>query len=177
MVFHKTWARGLGLVIVLAGCGTSTGVSLVTDGDLEFNRLSDEFDDASTIVFDYNKFGLIETITDSRGLTQYTYDDASRIETVDNPDSPSIAYTYNDLGLIDTLTSPAGTTAYSYNSFGMIQTVTDPVGRCRSRYRVIRGGSWYYGPDSARCGLRYTHRSQDLGPSLGFRLVREIVEP
>jgi formylglycine-generating enzyme required for sulfatase activity len=57
------------------------------------------------------------------------------------------------------------------------QTVTDPVGRCRSPYKVIRGGSWHFGPDSARCGLRYTHRPQDLGPSLGFRLVRGIVEP
>jgi len=39
--------------------------------------------------------------------------------------------------------------------------------------RVIRGGSWAFGVDSARCGLRYTHRPQDDGPSLGFRLVRE----
>ena len=49
MVFRKMWARGFGLMMVLAGCGSSTGVSLVTDGDLQFNRLSDEFDDASTI--------------------------------------------------------------------------------------------------------------------------------
>jgi len=49
----------------------------------------------------------------------------------------------------------------------------DPVGECDGPLRVIRGGSWYYGPDSARCGLRYTHRPQDDGPSLGFRLVRE----
>ncbi len=50
---------------------------------------------------------------------------------------------------------------------------TDPLARCDSGLRVIRGGSWYYGPDSARCGLRYTHRSIDDGPSLGFRLVWE----
>jgi formylglycine-generating enzyme required for sulfatase activity len=47
----------------------------------------------------------------------------------------------------------------------------DPLARCGSELRVIRGGSWYYGPDSARCGLRYTHRPVDDGPSLGFRLV------
>ena len=50
--------------------------------------------------------------------------------------------------------------------------VRDPVGRCDSRLRVIRGGSWAFGADSARCALRYTHRPQDRGPSLGFRVAR-----
>ena len=52
--------------------------------------------------------------------------------------------------------------------------VADPLGRCDHELLVIRGGSWYYGPDSARCALRYTHRPQDDGPSLGLRLVREL---
>jgi formylglycine-generating enzyme required for sulfatase activity len=54
------------------------------------------------------------------------------------------------------------------------EAVVDPLGRCDSELLVIRGGSWYYGPDSARCALRYTHRPVDDGPSLGFRLVREV---
>lgn len=49
--------------------------------------------------------------------------------------------------------------------------VTDPKGRCASGRKVIRGGSWYFGADSARCGLRYTHRPQDRGFSLGVRLA------
>jgi formylglycine-generating enzyme required for sulfatase activity len=39
--------------------------------------------------------------------------------------------------------------------------------------KVIRGGSWRFGADSARCGLRYTHRPQDRGYSLGLRLAHE----
>jgi formylglycine-generating enzyme required for sulfatase activity len=38
---------------------------------------------------------------------------------------------------------------------------------------VIRGGSWLFDTDSARCALRYTHRPQDNGPSLGFRLAHD----
>jgi formylglycine-generating enzyme required for sulfatase activity len=38
--------------------------------------------------------------------------------------------------------------------------------------RVIRGGSWYFGADSARCALRYTHAPNDRGFSLGFRVVK-----
>jgi len=42
--------------------------------------------------------------------------------------------------------------------------------------RVIRGGSWAFDVNSARCGLRYTHRPQDDGFSLGFRLVRVLAD-
>jgi len=51
------------------------------------------------------------------------------------------------------------------------RTVTDPLGRCESGVRVIRGGSWHFDAASARCALRYTHRPQDSGFSLGFRLA------
>jgi formylglycine-generating enzyme required for sulfatase activity len=40
--------------------------------------------------------------------------------------------------------------------------------------KVIRGGSWRFNADSARCALRYHHQPQDRGDSLGFRLVREL---
>ncbi len=49
MVFRKTVARGLGLMMVLAGCGTSTGINLVTDGDVRLSGLSDEFDDPGSL--------------------------------------------------------------------------------------------------------------------------------
>jgi sulfatase modifying factor 1 len=51
--------------------------------------------------------------------------------------------------------------------------VTDPHGACASGLKVIRGGSWHFGADSARCGLRYTHRPQDRGFSLGVRLAHD----
>ena len=49
----------------------------------------------------------------------------------------------------------------------------DPVGACASPHRVIRGGSWKFDGNSARCALRYTHRPQDRGYSLGFRVARD----
>jgi formylglycine-generating enzyme required for sulfatase activity len=50
---------------------------------------------------------------------------------------------------------------------------TDPTPVCHSPLKVIRGGSWYFGADSARCALRHTHRPQDRGFSLGLRVVRD----
>jgi formylglycine-generating enzyme required for sulfatase activity len=49
----------------------------------------------------------------------------------------------------------------------------DPVATCDSPHRVIRGGSWKFDANSARCALRYTHRAQDRGYSLGFRVARD----
>jgi len=51
--------------------------------------------------------------------------------------------------------------------------VSDPVESCGSAYKVIRGGSWYFGADSARSALRYTHEPRLRGFSIGFRVVRE----
>ena len=51
---------------------------------------------------------------------------------------------------------------------------TDPLGVCAGEFKVIRGGSWYFNAESARSALRYTHDPVDLGPSLGFRVVREM---
>jgi formylglycine-generating enzyme required for sulfatase activity len=53
------------------------------------------------------------------------------------------------------------------------EPVDDPRPSCDSPLRVIRGGSWTFDVASARCQTRYTHRPQDSGFSLGFRLVWE----
>jgi formylglycine-generating enzyme required for sulfatase activity len=49
----------------------------------------------------------------------------------------------------------------------------DPRGAASGEKRVIRGGSWYFDANSARCGLRYTHAPRDKGFSLGFRLAAD----
>lgn len=51
--------------------------------------------------------------------------------------------------------------------------VENPTGSTVGPKRVIRGGSWHFDANSARCGLRYTHAPQDKGFSLGFRVVAE----
>jgi formylglycine-generating enzyme required for sulfatase activity len=52
----------------------------------------------------------------------------------------------------------------------------DPHGPASGAKRVIRGGSWFFDANSARCGLRYTHAPQDRGFSLGFRVAADRVQ-
>jgi formylglycine-generating enzyme required for sulfatase activity len=49
----------------------------------------------------------------------------------------------------------------------------DPHGPPSGETRVIRGGSWFFDANSARCALRYTHAEQDKGFSLGFRVAAD----
>jgi formylglycine-generating enzyme required for sulfatase activity len=59
--------------------------------------------------------------------------------------------------------------AYSENAAANI----DPRGPLSGEKRVIRGGSWFFDGNSARCALRYTHAPQDKGFSLGFRVAAD----
>ena len=53
----------------------------------------------------------------------------------------------------------------------------DPRGPSTGEKRVIRGGSWFFDANSARCALRYTHAPADRGFSLGFRVAADRRRP
>ena len=86
----------------------------------------------------------------------------------------SASFPPNALGLFDMQGNVWEWTSGLVLLVSRIAPVTDPRGVCSSEYRVIRGGSWAFDGNSARCGLRYTHRPQDSGYSLGFRIARTV---
>ena len=53
----------------------------------------------------------------------------------------------------------------------------DPRGASTGDTRVIRGGSWFFDANSARCALRYTHAPADRGFSVGFRVAADRRRP
>ena len=67
-------------------------------------------------------------------------------------------------------------TADWYGPYGDSAAVNvDSRGPEAGEKRVIRGGSWLFDANSARCALRYTHAPQDKGFSLGFRVAADRV--
>jgi len=52
---------------------------------------------------------------------------------------------------------------------------TDPTGPGSGTYRMLRGGSWSYGPYSLRCAYRYGDFTPNYSTSfIGFRVSRTI---
>ncbi len=102
---------------------------------------------------------------------RYPYDGNPPGENRDRP-TPVGAFPANPWGLHDMHGNVWEWTLDDYCAYGELPTV-DPVGACGG-LKVIRGGSWYFNAESARSALRYTHDPRHIGPSLGFRLVREI---
>jgi formylglycine-generating enzyme required for sulfatase activity len=87
--------------------------------------------------------------------------------------TPAAAFAPNARGLFDMHGDVWEWTEDAYCPYGP-GPAQDPIGACESLFRVIRGGSWYFDTASARSALRYAHRPQDCGFSLGFRVVREV---
>jgi large repetitive protein len=84
------------------------------------------FSDArvATVSYTYDPVtSQLKTVTDGRGVTQYSYDNKDRLKTTTMPDGESVAYGYDLLGNTTSLTTATGTTRYTYDALNRVDKV------------------------------------------------------
>ncbi len=111
------------------------------------------YPDASTVNYTYSPTGMIASVTDSSGSTNYSYDGRDRLVRVDNPDGSYIAYAYDTNGNRTSLTTAAGTMRFTFDALNRLETVED-----------LNGGITVYGYDVVgnRTSVNYPNGTQAL---------------
>ena len=77
----------------------------------------------------YNEIGLLTTVTTAEGVTEYQYDDASRLISVTQPGGDTVSYTYDGHGNRLSMTYPNGkTVTYAYDEMDRLVSVNGADG-------------------------------------------------
>jgi len=108
------------------------GNAITFDYDVNNRLIKKTFPDTTFVEFSYTDTAQRETVTDSRGVTSYVYDNRDRLETLTYPDGRKLDYGYdangNRTSLAATIGSTVLTTSYSYDDASRLDIVTDPNG-------------------------------------------------
>lgn len=88
----------------------------------------------ASVHYSYTTSGQRDTVTDSRGVTSYTYNDLGLTTSVAHPTGENVHYTYDANGNLTSMAAPGGMVQYAYNALNAIVEVSDPDGVTRYGY-------------------------------------------
>jgi len=117
--------------------------------------------DGNTVTYTYTATGKRDTVTDSRGVTDFDYDALDRVSQVRYPDGTLISYGYDVAGNRTSITTPDGATIYTYDAGNRLTKVTDPRGLITSYDYDSRGNVVHVThPNGLTTDKTYDQRSQ-----------------
>jgi RHS repeat-associated protein len=133
--------------------------------------------DGSSLAYTYDAAGNRTSITTAVGVTNYTFDELNRLDTVVDPDGDRTTYGYDDVGNRKTVAYPNGTTTtYDYDDLNrlLVLTNTGPSG-------VISRYTYTLAPAGGRTkvvesGSATTGRSVEYTYDILYRLTQEKID-
>lgn len=96
-----------------------------------------DFDDDPTVSMTYTRNGLVETMTDGRGVTQFEYDERDRLTKRIDPDGKWIAYGYDVAGNRTLVKTALGETRYTFDQRNWLDTVIAASGTTDYDYNAV----------------------------------------
>lgn len=129
----KTYADGKSVSYTYYNTGllhTSTngrGQTTTRYYDENGNLISIDYQDENTpdVFYEYDDYDRLTQVEDGSGITVFTYDTASRLQTIDGPlENDTITYTYDDLGRTKTVQIQNGETrTYTYDTINRLTNI------------------------------------------------------
>jgi large repetitive protein len=101
------------------------------DYDAQNRVIFKNYEDDADVRYTYTANGLIETISDGRGVTRYGYDVQNQLISRTDPDGPHLAsgatieYRYDEAGARTAVITPNGSVNYAYDERNRLTTVID----------------------------------------------------
>ncbi len=110
---------------------------------------------------------LKKTLPNELAMAFFTWDDGFDFT------SPGASFKANAFGLYDMIGNAWQWCQDRYGDYGKA-AVTDPAGPAAGTLRVLRGGSWYYGPKDCRAAHRTGYIPTYRFGSFGFRVAATV---
>jgi len=113
--------------------GETTQYEYDADNRLVVKDLEEDID----VEYTYTEDGQVATIKDSRGTTEFEYDELGYLLWRKDPDGKVISYEYDEIGNITKVETPAGVVAYEYDSWNRLQKVVEGTEETSYRYDEV----------------------------------------
>ena len=110
-------------------------------------------------------------------MTEYQYDDASRLLSVTQPNGDTVSYAYNGLNLLESYTGEDGyTERYTYNADRLLSSATTPEATTSLTWDILYGDGVVISETTGKNSTDYTYGLERISSQTGSNRTEYIYD-